>query len=148
MAEMQTSHSHYNFKSHRNRFLTLTYILQMMFYAAPLGLLGCRPAGAIMMSPRWGYPVNRAQRRVARFLTMLKIHGGVRLFIVFHSRLPFHLQSYMLISIFPAPALGEPLVQRNEELTTHASHATIAKKIYEFSFQQIKHNIESNIVLS
>ena len=80
-----------------------------------------------MMSPRWGYPVNRAQRRVARFLTMLKIHGGVRLFIVFHSVLPFHLQSYMLISIFPAPALGEPLVQRNEELTTHASHATIAK---------------------
>ena len=115
---------------------------------APLGLLGCRPAGAIMMSPRWGYPVNRAQRRVARFLTMLKIQGGVRLFIVFHSILPFHLQSYMLISIFPAPALGEPLVQRNEELTTHASHATIAKKIYEFSFQQIKHNIESNIVLS
>ena len=140
MAEMQTSHSHYNFKSHRNRFLIQTYILQTMFL--------CRSSGAIMMSPRWGYPVNRAQRRVARFLTMLKIQGGVRLFIVFHSILPFHLQSYMLISIFPAPALGEPLVQRNEELTTHASHATIAKKIYEFSFQQIKHNIESNIVLS
>ena len=140
MAEMQTSHSHHNFKSHRNRFLIQTYILQTMFL--------CRSSGAITMSPRWGYPVNRAQRRVARFLTMLKIHGGVRLFIVFHSVLPFHLQSYMLISIFPAPALGEPLVQRNEELTTHASHATIAKKIYEFSFQQIKHNIESNIILS
>ena len=119
MAEMQTSHSHYNFKSHRNRFLIQTYILQTMFL--------CRSSGAIMMSPRWGYYVHRAQQRVARFLTMLKIQGGVRLFIVFHSILPFHLQSYMLISIFPAPALGEPLVQRNEELTTHASHATIAK---------------------
>ncbi len=41
MAEMQTSHSHHNFNSHRNRFLTLIYILHTM--------LLCRPAGAIVM---------------------------------------------------------------------------------------------------
>jgi len=128
MAEMQTSHSHHNFKSHRNRFLMiLTYILQTMFYAAPLGLLGCRPAGAIGMPPRWGCTPSGAE--VCPFLDYAQNSGrGETLYLfLFHSSISFailHVNFY----VFLAPALGEPSVEGNEELTPHASHAALAQK--------------------
>ena len=30
-------------------------LLRSYYDVAPLGLLGCRPAGAIVIPPRWGY---------------------------------------------------------------------------------------------